>query len=236
MFISSKTIVKYCIPLIITPVLIKHYQINPNNVPITKNKKTYSERHGTHDHKGGAKVISNFGSFSALKSLGDLASLRPIIIVDTREQCSLVFTRLESVRGSLPSGDYSACGVENQLAIERKSISDLVACCANSNRHRFELELGRLRGYRYRRLLVVGEVADIEAGNYRSQIKPKSVLNSLAVWEARFDVPVVFEPTPELAALRVESWIYWYCREIVQGANELLRGNKKASQSLLNPT
>jgi len=42
----------------------------------------------------------------ALKSLGNLADLRPVIIQDTREQDPLVFTRLQSVSRTLYSGDY----------------------------------------------------------------------------------------------------------------------------------
>ena len=37
----------------------------------------------------------------ALKGLGDLADARPTIIVDSREQAPLVFTRLPSVTGTL---------------------------------------------------------------------------------------------------------------------------------------
>lgn len=164
----------------------------------------------------------------ALRSLGRLADLRPTIVVDSREQTPLIFRRLPSVVGGLTSGDYSVRGLEDLFAVERKSIPDLVGCCVGENRERFERELHRLRGCRFKRLLVVGRREDIEAGAYRSRIAPEAVLHSLAAWEVRFDVPVVFCPTPEAAARQVESWAFWFSREVVQGANDLLRGNRPA--------
>jgi hypothetical protein len=48
--------------------------------------------------------------------------------------------------------------------VERKSIGDVVACCVGQSRERFERELHRLRGFRFKRLLVVGNEAEILAG------------------------------------------------------------------------
>jgi len=53
-------------------------------------------------------------------------------------------------------------GGENLFAIERKSIADLVGCCVGENRERFFRELHRLRGFRFKRLLVIGGRADID--------------------------------------------------------------------------
>ena len=159
-----------------------------------------------------------------LRHLDHAADLRPTIIVDTREQAPLLFTRMPSVRAGLLTGDYSIVGMEHLFAIERKSIPDLVSCCCNSNRERFENELHRLRGYRFKRLLVVGSVEEIQAGAYRSAITPAAVLGSLSAWEARYDVPVHFCATPEAAARRIETWAWYFAREAISGANGLLRG------------
>src|SRR6478752_8650758 len=95
-----------------------------------------------------------------LRSLGELADREPVIIVDTREQTPLSFARLESVRGTLRTGDYSVKGLEDLFSVERKTVADLVGCCMADNRERFERELHRLRGYRFKRLLVVGSEAE----------------------------------------------------------------------------
>jgi ERCC4-type nuclease len=112
-------------------------------------------------------ALSPENTLPALRSLGRLADLRPVIVVDSREQEPLTFTRLQSVRGALYSGDYSVQGLEDKFAIERKSVNDFAGCCVNSNRERFERELHRLRGYGFVRLLVVGSREDIAAGTTR---------------------------------------------------------------------
>ena len=161
----------------------------------------------------------------ALRSLGNLADELPVVVVDSREQMPLVFHRLPSRVGGLYAGDYSVAGLENGFAVERKSIPDLVACCAGE-RERFERELFRLRGCRFKRLLIVGTRSEIEAGNFRSKINPAAVVASLEAWQIRFDIPVVFAPSPSAAAEIVESWAWWYARETVEAANDLLRGTK----------
>lgn len=106
---------------------------------------------------------------------------------------------------------------------ERKSIADLVSCCAASNRARFENELHRLRGYRFKRLLIVGKRSAIEAGRYRSKITPAAVLGTLSAFEIRYEIPVVFEPTPEQAARTVERWAWYAAREAVEAVNSMAR-------------
>lgn len=163
----------------------------------------------------------------ALRHLGELADLHPVIVIDTREQAPLPIRRLPVVRAELQTGDYSTVGMETLFAVERKSVLDLVACCMGENRERFERELHRLRGFRFKRLLIVGSREEIEAGAYRSTIRPASVLASLAAWECRYDVPPVFAPTQEAAAARVESWAWWFTREAVETVNGLYRGLTK---------
>lgn len=142
--------------------------------------------------------------------------IRPTIIVDTREQTPLAFKNLPSEVGTLQSGDYSVRGATELFAVERKSISDLVGCITGSDRERFERELHRLRGFWFSRLLIVGAEAEILTMQYRSNIKPKSVLHSLWAFEQRYRVPVVFEPFADKAALLVERWAYFFARELLK--------------------
>jgi ERCC4-type nuclease len=139
------------------------------------------------------------------------------IIVDTREQNPLMFTRYEAVRGSLLSGDYSIAGLEHLFSIERKSIADLVQS-VTTGRERFERELHRLRGFDFARLLIVGREEEVRAGHYRSTAKPKAVLHSLHAFEVRYDIPVVWADTPEDAAKLIERWGFWYARETAKNA------------------
>lgn len=168
-------------------------------------------------------MIATLPPLPALRHLGDLADRRPVIVCDTREQAPLPITRLPVIRAGLYSGDYSIAGLESVFSIERKSISDLVGCCVNSNRERFENELHRLRGFRFSRLLIIGARAEIERGEYRSKITPASVLGSLCAWEIRFDIPVVWADTPAAGAALVERWAWYFSRQAVESVNSLFR-------------
>ena len=166
---------------------------------------------------------SELGTLPALKKLGKLSNLRPVIVTDSREQLPLKFTRLDSIVGTLQTADYSFQGGEHHFGVSRKSLPDLVSSCVGENRERMERHLHRLRGFRFARLLIIGSRWEIEAHKYRSAIKPKVIFNSLAAWEARY-IPVVWTEHPVQAAELVERWIWWYARQAVLDANELLRG------------
>jgi DNA excision repair protein ERCC-4 len=172
--------------------------------------------------KAPAAPQAAFPALPARRSLGELAEVLPTVVIDTREQTPLAFERLRSTPGTLQSGDYSAVGLEETIAIERKSIPDLVGCCG-TDRDRFLRECHRLRGMRFKRLLVIGSRQEVQEHQYRSQVAPSAVLGTLAMLEARYDLPVVFASTPEEAAELVERWIYYTAREVALAANSLLR-------------
>jgi DNA excision repair protein ERCC-4 len=170
----------------------------------------------------------------ALKSLGKLAEAQPIIEIDSREQTPLVFTRLQSIEGAtLSEGDYGIAGVTDFRAERKGSLGELASCCVGSNRDRFERELRRLLPYKFKRLLLVGASSerDILTYPYHSAINPRCVLGSLFAWQARFDLPYVFVPTPEMAARLIETWALYWCREICQSANGLLRSYWRSAKA-----
>ena len=164
----------------------------------------------------------------APKSIGSNVEL--IILLDTRERDALPFSRSKTASGCLLTGDYSILGLEQLFAVERKSVADAVACCMGANRERFERELHRLRGFRFKRLLIVGTEAEIQGGCYRSNITPQAVMATLGAFEVRYDLPVVFEPTPEAAAGRVERWAHWFVYEVTRTAARLAKAAKEKGQ------
>lgn len=170
----------------------------------------------------------------ALRGLKDLADCLPILVIDSREQTPLTFKRFASVKGTLTAGDYSIRGLEFQFAVERKSIDDLANCCMGGNRERFERELHRLRGYRFKRLLIIGTRDDLAAGRYHSKIVPGAVLALLDVFEVRHSIPVTFASTPEAGARMIERWAWMYCCEIAKNANDLLRGCRLEPSPAIN--
>jgi ERCC4-type nuclease len=157
--------------------------------------------------------------------------VRPIVAIDSREIQPLVFTHLRSVCSTLVTADYSLYSNEWAAAIERKgSIDELVTCCS-VERDRFARELMRMRSHAFRRLILVGfSRADIELQRYRSHMAPRAVLATLSALEVRYDVAVYYFPTPEAAALQVESWLWWIAREIDKNANNLRRSQDRVEQ------
>lgn len=161
-------------------------------------------------------------------TLSDPGRVPPTAIIDTREQAPLVLPGLRTVVRGLTSGDYSIEGAEHLFAVERKSLNDLVACVTRE-RARFEREMIRLRGYRFRRLLIIGTEADLAQGRYTSAVSPSAVFGSLSAWEARFDIPVVLADTPELGGAIVTSWIRAFAREVVQDAGNVLAASSESA-------
>jgi len=161
--------------------------------------------------------------------LSDPGAAEPTAIIDTREQTPLTLD-LPSIPKGLTSGDYSFVGGEHLFAVERKSLADLIACVTRE-RERFERELIRLRGYRFRRLLIVGTPEDLEGGHYVSQTPPTAIAQSLAVWEVRYDIPYIFACAPDIAGRIVSNWIRAFARELVKDATTMAVGSPAASPS-----
>jgi ERCC4-type nuclease len=67
---------------------------------------------------------------------------RITVVVDTREQEPYSFDsdKVSAVRKALPAGDYSLVGLEERVAVERKSLTDFVSTVIRG-RKRFHREL-----------------------------------------------------------------------------------------------
>lgn len=107
------------------------------------------------------------------------------VIIDTREQLPYSFPAGPVVVRALQVGDYSIEGLEGVFAIERKSLSDLIGVIT-FGRERFLREIERAASLKTFYLLIEANLADIEAGNYRSKATPESIIGSLLAWVARF--------------------------------------------------
>lgn len=156
------------------------------------------------------------------------AEFKPVVVIDSREQVPLPIRLLPSITTGLTSGDYSFSGGEDQFAVEKKSLGDLIAC-VTGERPRFERELHRLRGFRFARLLVLADPMEITEHRYRSSVNPQAVWGSLSAWECRFNIPVVFIPDPEVAGQQVERWIVYFSREILKSANDLTKATSRTN-------
>ena len=141
----------------------------------------------------------------------------PPIVIDTREQTPLRFPEgVETIRATLRTGDYSVGGYEDSFAIERKSLADLVNTVIHG-RDRFERELARMDGFKFRRLLVTCPFARVDCGGYDfSKANPKAVVASVNAFEVRYGVPVVYAADATEAARRVLDWAHYFVREVTK--------------------
>ncbi len=106
-----------------------------------------------------------------------------VALVDTREQSPLDLAPLASITATLATGDYSVRGLEHVVAVERKSLPDLLACVGRE-RERFDREVMRLLAYPVRALVVESTWPAIEAGGWRGEVRPQAALGSLLGWMA----------------------------------------------------
>jgi ERCC4-type nuclease len=112
------------------------------------------------------------------------AELRPenvVAICDSREQLPLTLEPLQVETVTLTTGDYSVCGLEHMVGVERKSLSDLLGC-VGQQREQFARDLDRLRAFPHRFLAIEATCNEIQVGQRRSKATPQSVPGSLLTW------------------------------------------------------
>jgi ERCC4-type nuclease len=149
---------------------------------------------------------------------------KPYVLIDTREQRPLRFAPdlgVDCGAATLPAGDYSVRGFTHLIALERKSVSDLVQTLSHG-RERFENELDLLAQYKWKAILIEGDQVDIEGHVYRSNMLPKSVLGSLRAFYFRWGVPHFWCSDPKGAAEHVA----WCARRLHEKHADLMeKGN-----------
>lgn len=150
---------------------------------------------------------------------------KPIVIVDTREKEPLPIYEnhpnwIDSERrANIKTGDYTVEGMEDILCLERKSLSDLVACTV-TNRQRFIDSCHRLALFQWKAILIEATLEDIKGGfdqfDIPSAVHPNTVCGTLDAIEAKLGIPIIYTSTiRDLATERAASWIskhftYWW--------------------------
>lgn len=131
-------------------------------------------------------------------------------IIDTREQTPLELNPLNSMRGTLVTGDYSIVGLTHVIAIERKSLQDLIMC-VGQERERFEKEIQRLLAYPVRALVVEAHWIEIEQQKYRGEVHPNSAIGSMLGWIAQ-GLPIIMAGDHERAGRFVSRMLFTAAR------------------------
>ena len=114
-------------------------------------------------------------------------------VVDRKEQAPLDLL-IPFIEATLVTGDYSVRGLEDLVCIERKSLSDLVACCGRE-RERFDRCIQRMRSYETSVLVIESSWGAIHLGQWRGQIKPSHVKGSLYSWMRHVSVVIAGDRT-----------------------------------------
>jgi ERCC4-type nuclease len=143
-------------------------------------------------------------------------------IVDTREQHPLDLSPLQTVPGTLTTGDYSIQGLEQIVAIERKSLPDLIGC-VGVERERFDREAQRLLAYPVRALVVEATWKQIEAGDWRSKVTASAALGSLIGW-SNSGLPIFMVGDHERAGRYVARMLFTAARRRWREARALAKG------------
>jgi len=129
-----------------------------------------------------------------------------VVVIDTREQSPLFAESLPKglviVRDSLEVGDYSVRGFENQITIERKTISDLLGCLTH-DRERFKRELEKLRAYKWKAVCLEGTEDELLQFNDFSLIHPNSTRQSVVSINIRYGIQFYFSSKRS----NIERWV-----------------------------
>ena len=151
------------------------------------------------------------------------------IIVDTREQQPFCFAHeryagTSVTEGTLMTGDYSLAGLCDKVAVERKSLPDLIGCLTDSGRERFENELQRAAALDAFLVVVESSWADMAGGKYRSRMLPHAACQSVLAFIVRYGVPFHFAGSREGA----EYSTWGFLRQYLESARKRYGGIVKA--------
>lgn len=136
---------------------------------------------------------------------------RLLVLVDKREQRPWNMDPLPTQSATLQTGDYTLAALASEIAIERKSLDDLLGCIG-TGRDRFERELDRLRAYPLRCVIVEANWGDIETGSYRSKVNPNAAMGSICGWMSR-GIPFIFAGRSDRAAKLAGRMMFLYAKK-----------------------
>ena len=133
------------------------------------------------------------------------------ILIDSREQKPYEFST-PTETATLPTGDYSISGASHLVAIERKSVDDLIGSLTR-HRDRFEMELHRGMALSYFCLVIESSLMDLSNGHYTSRMNPKAAIQTLLTFSVRYGLPIFFAGNRSYGQRLTESLLLKFARE-----------------------
>ncbi len=162
---------------------------------------------------------------------------KPTVLIDTREKqpYSLAQRHPNWIGGlkfaALKTGDYSIEGMEDLLALERKTMTDAIQSTM-ANRARFIRSCERLAVFRWKAILIEASYEQMKSFYHTSEedllttAHPNAVCGTYDAIEAKFGIPILYTSrNRDLATERAASWLskhftYWWLEQ--QGRERLL--------------
>jgi len=129
-----------------------------------------------------------------------------LVIFDSREKLPLDLSPFRMIKGTLTTGDYSISGMTHRVAVERKSILDMISCVGRE-RERFDREIKRMLAYESRAIFVEGSIDIIRLKQYRGETHPNAILSSVMGWMA-LGIPIYFAKDRDESADMMKRFIY----------------------------
>ena len=137
------------------------------------------------------------------------------VLIDSREKKAYDFLTqsgdIEIIRGTLAVGDYSLEGFQDKVAVERKSLADLVMCLG-TERARFAREMQRAAALESFAVVVEATWQDLAEGRYRSGLHPASAAASVLAFMARYRVPFFFTGNRQNGEAATAGFLRQYLR------------------------
>ena len=130
---------------------------------------------------------------------------KPTLIIDSMEQKPFSFRPFRKwfvviERRKLPVGDYSIRGLEDRVAVERKSLQDLFNCCSPyGSREAFVRSCERLSKLEFAALIIEGSITKILRATEFSSMHPNAVFGTIQALAVRWGIQPWFAPTRAVA-------------------------------------
>lgn len=150
-----------------------------------------------------------------VKQKGELIRIpKPIVVIDSQEHMGYRFERFTNwfsgtVRRRLPVGDYTLQGMEGEVIVERKTISDLVNSVIQDRKNFIE-KCVKLSRFRKKCLVIEGSLSVVKTPYEDSRAHPNAVLGSIMAAQERWEIPVYFLDNFLLAEEFVASMLSKY--------------------------
>lgn len=148
-----------------------------------------------------------------------IAVPKPKVVIDSSEHMGYTFKRFTNwfsgtMRKRLPTGDYTLVGLEDEIAVERKTLPDLVNSIIQE-RENFILRCEKLSSFKKKCIVIEGSLSSLKTPYDVSRAHPNAVLGSIIAAQERWNIPIYFLDNFLLAEEFVASMLskyhaYWW--------------------------